>query len=180
MSGPAVHAGVHHEQTPTASSSTKPGSALRTNLTYLVKGGTGAGAVAPRAWTTRTALSTLRYTLKFVFWRLVRYFKYTLIAAGSAALAGTFIGPFVPVIGALAVPSIPLAAGIGLTTAVIKFGWRHRGNHFKNGWLASGQGRDARLDEKMDAQEASDVFNDPARRRQHRAQHAWTSQADFS
>ncbi|KAK4056258.1 hypothetical protein OIO90_002701 [Microbotryomycetes sp. JL221] len=155
-------------------------SALRTNLTYLVKGSAGASAVAPKAWTTRTGLSTLRYTLKFVFWRLVRYFKYSLIAAGSAALAGTIIGPMVPIVGALAVPSIPVAAGIGLTTAVIKFGWRHRGNHFRSGWLASGEGRDARLDEQRDAQDAADDFNEPVRRRQHRAEHAWGSQADFS
>ncbi|KAK4049458.1 hypothetical protein OIV83_004191 [Microbotryomycetes sp. JL201] len=176
MAAAAAHAASPEQAHGPAPS--KPSSALRTNLTYLVKGTAASGV--PSRWTTRTALGTLRYTLKFVFWRLVRYFKYTLIAAGSAALAGTFIGPVVPVIGALAVPSIPVAAGIGLATAVIKFGWRHRGNHFRSGWLASGEGRDARLDEQMDAREAAEDFNEPAQRRQHRAQHAWSSQADFS
>lgn len=65
--------------------------------------------------------------------------KYTVIAAGTAALAGTTLGAVLPWAGALLVPSVPVgewtgldrstqlinlrtpvAATIGLTTAVIK------------------------------------------------------------
>jgi hypothetical protein len=46
--------------------------------------------------------------------------KYAAIAAGTTALAGTLLGTAIPVIGALAVPSVPVAAAIGLTTSVIK------------------------------------------------------------
>ncbi|KDE05772.1 hypothetical protein MVLG_03863 [Microbotryum lychnidis-dioicae p1A1 Lamole] len=137
-------------------------SSAKTNLSYLVRG-PQAGGARPASLTLRTALRSTRYVVKFVFWRILRYFKYTLIAAGTAALAGTAIGSIVPVAGALLVPSIPVAAAIGLGTAVLKFGWRHRGNHFRQGWLG-GEGRDARADERNDAEEAQ-------------ASKAWTSES---
>ncbi|SCV72668.1 BQ2448_4205 [Microbotryum intermedium] len=137
---------------PLSSSKTSLQSA-KTNLSYLVRG-PQAGGARPASLTLRTALRSTRYVIKFVFWRLLRYFKYTLIAGGTAALAGTVIGSIVPVAGALLVPSIPVAAAMGLGTAVFKFGWRHRGDHFRQGWLVGGEGRDARADERNDAEEA--------------------------
>jgi len=115
---------------------------------------------------------------KFVFWRLLRYFKYTLVAAGVAALAGTFAGTALPWVAAIAVPSVPVAAAIGLTTAVVKFSWRHRGNHFRQGWIAGGEGRDPRKDEEADAEEAA---NGAAKPTVHpRASDAWSAMDDFS
>ncbi|SCZ92674.1 BZ3500_MvSof-1268-A1-R1_Chr5-2g08092 [Microbotryum saponariae] len=131
----------------------------KTNLSYLVRG-PQAGGARPASLTLRTALRSTRYVVKFIFWRLLRYFKYTLIAAGTAALAGTAIGSIVPVAGALLVPSIP-------------FGWRHRGNHFRQGWLVGGEGRDARADERNDAEEAQE---EPIKIHP-RANKAWTSES---
>lgn len=47
---------------------------------------------APTKRRTRYFLRTLRYTLKFLFWRLVRYAKYAAVGAITAAIAGTAIG----------------------------------------------------------------------------------------
>ncbi|BGP13242.1 hypothetical protein JCM10213_004988 [Rhodosporidiobolus nylandii] len=139
------------------------------NLKYLVNPAT---ATAPGGLVSRSSLKTLRYVVKFVFWRLVRYAKYALIAAGTTALAGTVIGTALPWVGALVFPSVPVAAAMGATTALIKFTWRHRGNRFRQGWLAGGEGRDARKDEAGDAHEAADRLN----RRQKRAEHAFSTE----
>lgn len=90
----------------------------KTNLRYLISG--PGGAAAPASLTTRSALRTTRYVLRFLFWRLLRYGKYALIAAGTSALAGSALAGVVPIAGAILVPSVPVAAAIGLTTAVIK------------------------------------------------------------
>ncbi|GAA6030055.1 hypothetical protein JCM8097_009233 [Rhodosporidiobolus ruineniae] len=145
-------------------------SKTRQNLAYLVN---PKSAAAPGSLVTRSSLRSLRYAFRFIFWRLVRYAKYAVIAAGTTALAGTVIGAALPWVGALVVPSIPVSAAIGLTTAVIKFGWKHRGNHFRQGWLVSGEGRDARKDEQRDAHEAEARFE----RRQKRAEHSWSTEA---
>lgn len=55
--------------------------------------------------------------------------KYAAIAAGTTALAGTVIGTALPWLAAIAVPSVPVAAGIGLTTAAIKVRHWHN-SHF--------------------------------------------------
>ncbi|GAA5910913.1 hypothetical protein JCM6882_001930 [Rhodosporidiobolus microsporus] len=146
----------------------------RANAAYLINPTT---AAAPRSLVTRSSLKTVRYVLKFVFWRLVRYAKYALIGAGTAALAGTFIGTALPVVGALIVPSMPVAAAMGATTALIKFTWRHRGNHFRQGWLAGGEGRDARKDEQRDAADANEQLKGEINRRQRRAEHAFSTEA---
>ncbi|BGP22105.1 hypothetical protein Rt10032_c18g5939 [Rhodotorula toruloides] len=146
----------------------------RSHLAYLAN---PKNSPAPRSLVTRSSLKTFRYVLKFVFWRLLRYAKYTLIAAGSAALAGTVIGTALPWVGALVFPSVPVAAAMGATTALIKFTWRHRGNHFRAAWAAGGEGRDARKDEARDAHEASEEF-DRATRRARRAERSWKAEAD--
>lgn len=46
--------------------------------------------------------------------------KYAIVGAGAAALAGTFAGAALPWVGALLVPSVPVAAAMGATTALIK------------------------------------------------------------
>ncbi|GAA6022778.1 hypothetical protein JCM8202_002775 [Rhodotorula sphaerocarpa] len=125
---------------------------------------------------TRSSLRTLRYVLKFVFWRLVRYAKYAMIGAGTAALAGTVLGTALPWLGALIVPSMPVAAAMGATTALIKYTWRHTGNCFLKGWSAGGQGHDARADEAGDAQDASDELHKAARRAA-RAERSWQTEA---
>ena len=57
-----------------------------------------------------------------------------------------------------------------------QFGWRHRGNHFRQSWLVGGEGRDARKDEQNDAEEA-----DLARPQVHRrAEDAWASEQTFA
>ncbi|GAA6000873.1 hypothetical protein JCM10207_004700 [Rhodosporidiobolus poonsookiae] len=147
-------------------------SRTRNNLAFLANPKT---APAPASLVTRSSLRTFRYVLKFVFWRLVRYAKYALIAAGTTALAGTVIGTALPWVGALVVPSVPVAAAMGTATALIKFTWRHRGNRFRQGWLAGGEGRDARKDEAGDAHEASQAFSKGEQRRQ-RAQHSWSTE----
>lgn len=190
-----------------------PPSTLRTNLSYLIRG--PASPYAPSSLKARSTLRTVRYVLKFVFWRLLRYLfvpspplslsrarkvggqgadvtrrtwnlsKYAALAAGTAALAGTALGTSLPWIAAIAIPSVPVAAAIGLTTAVIKvpclapspsfdspkcaksttnnnkqFSWKHRGNHFRQGWIAGGEGRDPREDEQKDADEAEAAFDE--------------------
>ncbi|GAA5850921.1 hypothetical protein JCM8547_009131 [Rhodosporidiobolus lusitaniae] len=144
-------------------------SRTRANLAYLANPKT---AAAPGSLVTRSSLKSLRYVLNFVFWRLVRYFKYAAIAAGTTALAGTVLGAALPAIGALVVPSVPVAAGMGLATAAIKFTWKHRGNHFRQAWLVGGEGRDAREDERRDAKDAEERFN----RRAQRAAHSWSTE----
>ncbi|KAM0750110.1 hypothetical protein T439DRAFT_289371 [Meredithblackwellia eburnea MCA 4105] len=150
-------------------------SALKTNLSYLIRGPANS-PLQPKSFQTRSTLRSLRYLAKFIFWRLLRYGKYALIAAGATALAGTALGTALPWIAAIAVPSVPVAAAMGLTTAVIKFTWNHRGNHFRQGWLVGGEGRDARTDERMDAEEAEREFNRPSQPVHPRAANAWGRQ----
>lgn len=134
-------------------------SSLRTNLEYIVRG--GKSSLHPASLRTRSTLNTVRYVGKFIFWRLLRYLKYAVVGAGVAALGGTVLGTALPWVSMLVLPSIPVAAAMGVTTAAIKFGWRHRGNHFRQGWIHGGEGRDARDDERNDAEEAEAEFSRP-------------------
>lgn len=146
--------------------------------------------------------------------------KYTAIAAGCAALAGTTLGAALPAIGALVVPSIPVGEllehikarrnsililwlnsrrhrpdhgrdqgeladlssilpPLSLTCLrFLQFGWRHRGNHFRQAWLVGGEGTDARKDEERDAEEAESEFSRPTVHR--RAEDAWKSEQAFA
>ncbi|GAA5826115.1 hypothetical protein JCM11251_007170 [Rhodosporidiobolus azoricus] len=168
MAAETAAAGAGHPESTTRLART------RANAAYLLN---PKAAAAPAGFFTRSGLRTTRYVLKFVFWRLVRYAKYAIIGAGTAALAGTFIGTALPWVGAILVPSMPVAALMGATTALIKFTWRHRGNHFRQGWLVAGEGRDARKDEQRDAAGANQQLHEVLNRRQRRAEHTFSTEA---
>ncbi|GAA5832774.1 hypothetical protein JCM3766R1_007037 [Sporobolomyces carnicolor] len=147
----------------------------KANLKYLVN----PSSSAPNSLVTRSSLKTVRYVLRFAFYRLLRYAKYALIAAGATALGGTVIGTALPWVGALVFPSLPVAAAMGATTALIKFTWRHRGNHFRReAWLGSGKTGDPKQDEADDAAESSRQWN--ASGVHPRANKAWQTQSEFS
>ena len=46
--------------------------------------------------------------------------KYMLLAAGGTLIGGTVIGTALPWVGAIIFPSLPVAAAMGATTALIK------------------------------------------------------------
>lgn len=46
--------------------------------------------------------------------------KYAVVGAGVAALGGTVLGTALPWVSMLVLPSIPVAAAMGVTTAAIK------------------------------------------------------------
>ncbi|GAA5835368.1 hypothetical protein JCM5353_001757 [Sporobolomyces roseus] len=161
--------------TATASEATTSTALDRTkaNLRYLANP-TSTGA--PKSLVTRSSLKTFRYVLKFAFYRILRYGKYALLAAGGTLIGGTVIGTALPWVGAIIFPSLPVAAAMGATTALIKFTWRHRGNHFRQAWLVGGEGRDPKADEANDAREAS--FENKGIHP--RATKAWSNQSEFS
>ncbi|ORX38329.1 hypothetical protein BD324DRAFT_620453 [Kockovaella imperatae] len=130
--------------------------AAKTNLQYLALGNKG-GAV-PASLTTRSALTTTRYVIRYAIRRLIRYAKYAAVGAIVAALGGTLLGTLGSGIAFFAAPSIPVGMGIGVITAMVKFGWRHRGNHFRGGgWegmkARAAEGQDGAKDEESDAVE---------------------------
>lgn len=119
-------------------------SKTKSNLRYLVNPASGS---APNSLVTRSSLKTFRYVLKFAFYRIMRYAvsppllpsrvatlgnsrstsvsrdlsqKYAIVAAGATALGGTLIGTALPWVGAIVFPSLPVAAAMGATTALIK------------------------------------------------------------
>jgi len=116
----------------------------RANLAFLANPST---APAPASRSTRAFLRTARYTLKFVFWRLVRYAKYAVIGSLAALVAGSAIGSVASGAAFVLAPTgIFGGAAVGLLWGVGKFGWRR---------LAKKAGKgtgDARRDERNDAQ----------------------------
>ncbi|GAA5873551.1 hypothetical protein JCM16303_001162 [Sporobolomyces ruberrimus] len=150
-------------------------SKTKSNLRYLVNPASGS---APNSLVTRSSLKTFRYVLKFAFYRIMRYAKYAIVAAGATALGGTLIGTALPWVGAIVFPSLPVAAAMGATTALIKFTWRHRGNHFRQAWLVGGEGRDPKADEANDASDASSQWEQTGVHP--RATKAWKGQDEFS
>ncbi|TYJ53507.1 hypothetical protein B9479_005837 [Cryptococcus floricola] len=129
----------------------------KVNASYLLFG--SAAAVAPASFATRSALTTTRYALKYIIRRLLRYTKYALIGGAVAALGGGLIGTLGSGLAFFAAPGIGVGMGIGVITATVKFGWRHRGNHFRggiwDGWAGmkerAAEGRDPAQDEENDA-----------------------------
>ncbi|RSH82274.1 hypothetical protein EHS25_005984 [Saitozyma podzolica] len=103
----------------------------KVNLAYLALG--SKATVAPSSIATRSFLTTLRYTIRYAIKRLIRY------ANGLAFFAA---------------PSVGMGMAIGVITAVAKFGWRHRGNHFRwESMKARAQsGHDGAADEELDAE----------------------------
>jgi hypothetical protein len=123
----------------------------KTNLAFLANPATAPGPTSRR---TRAFLRTARYTLKFIFWRLVRYAKYAAIGSLTAFVAGTAIGSAVSGVGFILAPTGILGgATVGLLWGVGKIGfrgWRRFAHKAKQG------AGDARLDEK-DAAEGAKV-----------------------
>ncbi|AFR96734.1 hypothetical protein C343_04862 [Cryptococcus neoformans C23] len=134
----------------------------KVNAAYLVYG--SKAAVAPASLTTRSALTTTRYVLRYVVRRLLRYTKYALIGGCLAVLGGGLLGTIGSGLAFFAAPSIGVGMGIGVITAILKFGWRHRGNHFRggiwDGWQGmktrAQQGKDGAEDEELDATSAEE------------------------
>jgi hypothetical protein len=116
----------------------------RANLAFLANPST---APAPASRSTRAFLRTARYTLKFIFWRLVRYAKYAAIGSLTALVAGSAIGSVASGAAFFIAPTGILGgAAVGLMWGLGKFGWRR---------LAKKAGKgtgDARRDERDDAQ----------------------------
>ncbi|KAF2136899.1 uncharacterized protein K452DRAFT_116869 [Aplosporella prunicola CBS 121167] len=117
--------------------------AARTNLAYLIDPSSNAG---PSRRRTRALLRSLRYTAIFVFWRLLRYAKYALVGAATAAVAGTAIGSVVSGAAFVVAPTGILGGGaVGLLWGLGRVGWRVLARRARTG--------DARVDEKAGAGE---------------------------
>jgi hypothetical protein len=91
----------------------------------------------------------------FIFWRLLRTFRYAIIGSLVAAVAGTALGPLVGGAAFFIAPSGILAgAGVGIMWALFRFRWRRFAKTLKEGRedLA-----DARSDERNDAANESSL-----------------------
>ncbi|KAI4851574.1 hypothetical protein E4T44_02045 [Aureobasidium sp. EXF-8845] len=114
---------------------------------------------APTKRRTRYILKTLRYTLKFLFWRLVRYAKYAAVGALTAAIAGTAIGSVVSGAAFVIAPTgIVGGAGVGLLWGLGKFGWRTLARRVRSGDV---HGVDARADERNEGLEEAETVRPP-------------------
>lgn len=110
---------------------------------------------APTRRRTRALLRTLRYALKFIFWRLVRYAKYAAVGALTAAIAGTAIGTVASGAAFVIAPTgIVGGAGAGLLWGLGKFGWRTLARKIRSG---EAHHADARADEKHDGGEVDPI-----------------------
>ncbi|KAK1927295.1 hypothetical protein DB88DRAFT_507390 [Papiliotrema laurentii] len=141
---------------------------VKVNAAYLALG--SKASVAPASLATRSALTTTRYVLRYAIRRLIRYAKYAAIGAIAAALGGTLLGTLGSGIAFFAAPSIGVGMGIGVITAIAKFGWRHRGPFFRGGvWESmqarAAEGRDGAADEAMDAKGNEEAMKKEAHRR---------------
>ncbi|GAB7337225.1 hypothetical protein MBLNU457_g2601t2 [Dothideomycetes sp. NU457] len=115
---------------------------------------------APGRYRTRAFLRTLRYVGIFLFWRLIRYAKYAAVGAITAAVAGTTIGAFASGVGFLIAPTGILGgAGIGLTWAIAKFGWKRFAKTVKHGDVDGSSARHDEQNEEVDLRR--DVINQP-------------------
>lgn len=110
---------------------------------------------APTRRRTRALLRTLRYALKFIFWRLVRYAKYAAVGAITAAIAGTAIGSVASGAAFVIAPTGILGgAGAGLLWGLGKFGWRTLARKIRSG---EAHDADARADERDDEREVETI-----------------------
>ncbi|WVW85450.1 hypothetical protein I302_107488 [Kwoniella bestiolae CBS 10118] len=155
-------------QTQAQPPSDDPGSSrlhkAKVNLTYLALG--SQAAVVPASLTTRSALTTARYAIKYVIRRLIRYAKYAFVGAAVAAIGGGLLGTIGSGLAFFAAPSIGVGMGLGVIIAIVKFGWRHRGNHFRGGIWEGWQGMKARAEAGHDG--AKDEAMDAAGREEER------------
>jgi hypothetical protein len=132
--------------TPSTNAPSQPSAIQRTraNLAFLANPST---APAPASRRTRAFLRTARYTLKFIFWRLIRYAKYAAIGSLAALVAGSAVGSVASGAAFVLAPTgIFGGAAVGLLWGVGKFGWRRLAKKAGKG----GTG-DARRDERDDA-----------------------------
>ncbi|KAK6000281.1 hypothetical protein QM012_003913 [Aureobasidium pullulans] len=110
---------------------------------------------APTRRRTRALLRTLRYALKFIFWRLVRYAKYAAVGAITAAIAGTAIGSVASGAAFVIAPTGILGgAGAGLLWGLGKFGWRSLARKIRSG---EAHHADARADEQDEGRDVDPV-----------------------
>jgi hypothetical protein len=115
----------------------------RANLAFLVNPST---AAAPASRRTRAFLRTARYTLKFIFWRLIRYAKYAAIGSLAALVAGSAIGSVASGAAFFIAPTGLLGgAAVGLLWGLGKFGWRRLAKKASRGT------GDPKRDERNDA-----------------------------
>ncbi|WWC90516.1 uncharacterized protein L201_005452 [Kwoniella dendrophila CBS 6074] len=129
----------------------------KVNLEYLALG--SQAAVVPASLTTRSALTTARYAIKYIIKRLIRYAKYAAAGAAVAAIGGGLLGTLGSGLAFFAAPGIGVGMGLGVITGIVKFGWRHRGNHLRGGiwegWSNMKEraqaGHDGSKDEALDA-----------------------------
>lgn len=144
------------DHTATSSSSTTLQTAKR-NLQFLYDPSSPGNAPTKRR--TRYLLRTLRYTLKFLFWRLVRYAKYAAVGALTAAIAGTAIGSVASGAAFVIAPTgIVGGAGVGLLWGLGKFGWRTLARRVRTGEV---HGADAREDERSEGHEEVETIKAP-------------------
>lgn len=73
----------------------------------------------------------LRYVLRYVIRRLIRYAKYAAIGGIAAVLGGTLLGTLGSGIAFFAAPSLGVGMGLGVLTAVTKVskGLHNRARH---------------------------------------------------
>jgi len=143
------------DHTATSSSSTTLQTAKR-NLQFLYD---PSSPNAPTKRRTRYFLRTLRYTLKFLFWRLVRYAKYAAVGALTAAVAGTAIGSVASGAAFVLAPTgVVGGAGVGLLWGLGKFGWRTLARRVRSGEV---HGADAREDERSEGHEEVETIKAP-------------------
>jgi hypothetical protein len=143
------------DHAPPTSSSTTLQTAKR-NLQFLYD---PSSPNAPTKRRTRYLLRTLRYTLKFLFWRLVRYAKYAAVGAFTAAIAGTAIGSVASGAAFVIAPTgIVGGAGVGLLWGLGKFGWRTLARRVRSGEV---HGADAREDERSEGHEEAEPIKAP-------------------
>jgi hypothetical protein len=137
-------AAVPPSKAPSAQSQSSAIQRTRANLAFLANPST---APAPASRSTRAFLRTARYTLKFIFWRLIRYAKYAVVGSLAALVAGSAIGSVASGAAFIIAPTgIFGGAAVGLLWGVGKFGWRRLAKKAGNGT------GDARRDERDDAQ----------------------------
>lgn len=99
----------------------------RKNLKYLFDP-SSPNAPRPAQLRTRALLRSLRYIGIFIFWRVVRYAKYALVAVAASAIGATAFGTAVSGVGfILAPPGILASVGIGSVWMLGKYGFRKMG-----------------------------------------------------
>ncbi|KAI9637659.1 uncharacterized protein MKK02DRAFT_43586 [Dioszegia hungarica] len=142
------------KEPPAAPASSSTLQKAKVNLSYLALG--SAASVAPSSLATRSFLTTTRYVLRYAIRRLIRYAKYAAVGAVAALIGGSVLGTLGSGVAFFAAPGLLGGMGIGVLTAVGKFGWRHRGNWFRGGYFEgmrqrAAEGHDGAADEHSDA-----------------------------